>query len=173
MELIELLQARPSKKQILKIADNIIDNDEKQRELLQLIQHGNTPIPVYGSWLWQHIANIDTTPVTTYVATLLDILQTNPVEGVRRCIIRSMQDAPIPPAYQEAVIDRCFQYLEDGKEAIAVKAFSMTILHRLCKNEPELLGLLADIIEMQLPTASAAIKSRGNKILRAIRKEGK
>lgn len=170
MDLINYLAHRHSKKQIQQLAKQLVGDEKSLDQLVQIILEAEDPIPIYGSWLLQHISLIDTSVITSRVDKLLEILDRRSEEGVRRCVVRSMQDAEIPQQNQEALINFCFQYLENPKEAIAVKVFSITILHRLCQSETELLQLLADIIELQLPTAGPAFKSRGGKIVANIRK---
>ena len=57
-------------------------------------------------------------------------------------------------------------------EAIAVKAFSMTVIYNNGKQYPEILDELAISIQnqMNLPSASSGIKAHGRKILLKIQK---
>ena len=58
--------------------------------------------------------------------------------------------------------------LNSPNEPIAVKAFSMTVIFNLSKKYPDIVPELKASIEYLMPNASAGIKSRSNKILRAI-----
>jgi hypothetical protein len=51
-------------------------------------------------------------------------------------------------------------------EAIAVKAFSLTILENLCKTYPEILPEIKTIIEARWEEETPAFRSRAGKILR-------
>lgn len=59
----------------------------------------------------------------------------------------------------------CFNYIPNPDEAIAVKAFSLTVLENLSKQYPEILPELKTIIEDRREYETAAFKSREKKIL--------
>lgn len=61
----------------------------------------------------------------------------------------------------------CFKYLESPDEAVAIKAFSLTVPGRLAKKYPEIVPEIKLIIEEQLPYQSAAFKSRAKNFLKA------
>ena len=54
----------------------------------------------------------------------------------------------------------CFKYLESPDEAVAIKAFALTVLGRLAKKYPEIIPEIKLLIEEQLPHQTAAFKSR-------------
>ncbi len=60
----------------------------------------------------------------------------------------------------------CFKYLESHDEAVAIKAFSLTVLGRLAKKYPEIISEIKLLIEEQLPHQSAAFKSRAKKFMK-------
>ena len=61
-----------------------------------------------------------------------------------------------------------FKLLNSYTEPFAVKAFSMTIIYNLTKKYPDIVPELKASITALLPNGSMGIKSRGNKILKAI-----
>ncbi len=63
-------------------------------------------------------------------------------------------------------MDICFNYIASPAEAIATKAFAITVLGNLAKIYPEILPELKLIIEDQMPHATPAIKARAKKILK-------
>ncbi len=81
-------------------------------------------------------------------------------DAVKRNSIRLLQYAEIPAKYQGQVMDICFGYLASPTEAVAVKAFSLTVLGRLAKLYPEIVPEIILRIEDQLPHQTAAFKSR-------------
>jgi hypothetical protein len=80
--------------------------------------------------------------------------------AVKRNSIRLLQDIDIPQKYQGAVMDICFKYVAAPAEAVAIKAFSLTVLGNLAKKYPEILPEIKFLIEEQLPHQTAAFKSR-------------
>lgn len=88
--------------------------------------------------------------------------------GVRRSVVRSFQFASIPRSRQGVVANLCFSFLQDPKEEIAVKAFAMTVLANIVKDEPDLMHELKLVIEQMLPYGSSGILARAKKILRGL-----
>ena len=60
----------------------------------------------------------------------------------------------------------CFKYLESSDEAVAIKAFSLTVLGKLAKKYPEIIPEIKLMIEEQLPHQSAAFKSRAKAFMK-------
>ena len=64
----------------------------------------------------------------------------------------------------------CFRFVESPAEAVAVKAFSLTVLHNLAKPYPEILPEIKLIIQEQLSRQTAAFKSRAKLFLKTVEK---
>jgi len=64
--------------------------------------------------------------------------------------------------------DFCFNVLNSGFSAIAVKAYSMEILYKLSSIYPELANELSTSIRILIEDGSAGITSRGRMILRKL-----
>jgi hypothetical protein len=62
----------------------------------------------------------------------------------------------------------CFRYVESPTEAVAIKAFALTILGKLAKKYPEIIAEIKLLIEDQLPHQSAAFKTRAKKLLKQL-----
>lgn len=85
--------------------------------------------------------------------------------AVKRNSVRLLQDIAIPEKYQGSIMDICFNYLQSPTEAVAVKAFSLTVLANLAKQYPEILPEIKLIIEDQAPCFTAALKVRARQFL--------
>ena len=68
------------------------------------------------------------------------------------------------------VVDICFNFLASPKEPTAVKYFSMEILFREAKKEPDLFHEIKILINDQMPLGSPGFKNKGQKILNYIHK---
>jgi hypothetical protein len=60
----------------------------------------------------------------------------------------------------------CFNYVESPTEAVAIKAFSLTILGKLAKKYPEIIPEIELLISHQSAHETAAFKVRAKKLLR-------
>jgi hypothetical protein len=77
----------------------------------------------------------------------------------------------IPPSLEVDAMNYAFQYLENPKESIAVRAFSMKVLGKLYSKYPEIKEELKALVEMNLEqNPSSVILNCGNKILKKINK---
>jgi len=66
------------------------------------------------------------------------------------------------------IADSCFRWLNSGKSAIAIKAYSMDALYKLSQIYPELVYELRSSILRVMEDGSAGIKARGKQILRLL-----
>jgi len=89
--------------------------------------------------------------------------------AVKRNVVRILQTQEIPEALHGPVMNTCFDLLADGKETIAVRAFSMTVLANLSKYYPEIKQELKVIIETGLEqNPSAGFRSRALRTLKRL-----
>lgn len=92
--------------------------------------------------------------------------------ALKRNTVRMLQFVIVPRRWYGDIINVCFRYLSDKREAIAVKVFSMTVIERLSSASPEIRHELRIVIEDQLPYAGPAFRSRAAKMLRKLNAPG-
>ena len=66
-------------------------------------------------------------------------------------------------------MNSCFQFIENPKEAIAIKIISLTLLGNLAKDYPEILPELRVVIESRWEMETPGFRSRAKKILPLIK----
>lgn len=101
-----------------------------------------------------------------WAALVKNLQQPNLHNAVKRNSIRLLQDIPIPEKYQGSIMDICFNYLQSPTEAVAVKAFSLTVLNNLAKQYPEIIPEVQLILEDQAQSLTAALKVRAREFLK-------
>ena len=97
-----------------------------------------------------------------------NLQQPNIHAAVKRNSVRLLQDIAIPKKYQGQIMDICFKYVASPTEAVAVKAFSLTVLTNLAKQYPEIIPEIKLLIEDQLPHQTAAFKVRAKVFLKTV-----
>ena len=102
-----------------------------------------------------------------YEELLGNLKKPNLHDSIKRNTVRLLQSVDIPEKHEGAVMEICFKYLESPDEAVAIKAFSLTVLGKLAKKYPEIVPEIKLIIEEQLPHQSAAFKSRAKNFMKA------
>ena len=90
--------------------------------------------------------------------------------SIKRNALRILQEIEIPKRYMGEVMNGCFQYVESPKKAVAIKAFSQTVLGNLAKLNPDILPEIKLLVEDQLPNQTAAFKSRADHLLKSFEK---
>jgi hypothetical protein len=85
--------------------------------------------------------------------------------------MRLLQFIELPKKWQGRVLELAFNSLNDRKEPVAVRVFSMAVIHNIIRqnNYPELGHELEMILSEGLQTGSPAFRSRAVKILRELK----
>ncbi len=151
------------------IVEEISLHPEKMKVLMQIFVEGPVQITQRAAWSISVVAEKHPELLIDYYDLFIKLLnQPNKHDAVNRNIVRAFQFVEIPKKYQGKILDVCFKLLKSSVEPIAVKAFCMTVIYNLSKKYPDIIPELKATIEFLLPNRSAGIKSRGNKILKAI-----
>jgi len=80
--------------------------------------------------------------------------------AVRRGIARALQFVPVPDDLQAETFDRSLELLGSDSEAVAVKAYLLTVLTNLARLHPDLATEVLLVLEPQLPYAPPSLRSR-------------
>jgi len=85
--------------------------------------------------------------------------------SVKRNSVRLLQSIEIPEQYEGAVMEICFGYVESPAEAVAIKAFALSVLGKFAKKYPEIIPEIKLLIEDQLPHQTAGFKVSAKRLL--------
>jgi hypothetical protein len=123
----------------------------------------------------QRIANIfldilekNPSELAPYLGLMLDtITNGQSTDAVKRNTTRIFKEMKqIPDDLLGQLTSLCFDFASSPSEAIAVRAFSMHILKRISKIEPDILPELYLVVEDAMRNGSPGIRSIGSKILK-------
>lgn len=163
------LEQGQSKTLTTAIVKEVANSQHKMDELMQCFVNGPLRITQRAAWPMSDIAKKHPHLLANYYPLLIGLLNQNEKhDAINRNILRAFQFVNIPEAHEGNVLDVSFRLLNSPTEPVAVKAFSMTVIYNLTKKYPDIIPELKASIEALLPDGSAGIKSRGNKILKAI-----
>lgn len=170
VDLLTEIEKTHSRRQAEKIAHWVGSDARRFASLMQLFLNGEYHIAQRAGWPISICAEAFPGLVKPHLGKMLDNLSRLGIhDAVKRNTVRIMQFVPIATAHQGKAATICFNLLHDKNEAIAVRAFAMSVVFNLCKAYPELAGELKAIIEMELAeNPKPAFKSRGSKILKAL-----
>ena len=170
MNLQKELLSEHSKKQAIKVATFIGDNPERFKELMHLFFNSEYRLTQRAAWVTSICATNHPALIMPYLNKMIDNLKKPVHDAVKRNTVRILQHIDIPTKLMGKTADICFQLLANSSEAIAIKAFSMTVLMNITKKQPDFKTELKILIEDQLPYASAGFLSRAKKTLKELDK---
>ena len=152
-----------------KIVKWIGDNQERFDELFNLFVNDEYRVVQRAGWPLSNCVALHPFFIKKHFSKLLKNLEKpGNHEAVKRNTVRLLQEVDIPVKYHGRIMDLCFGYIASPDEAIAVKAFSLTILQHLSRIYPEINNELKVIIEERWDFETAAFRSRAKKILKGI-----
>jgi hypothetical protein len=168
MDLEKQILKEHTKAQCNKIV-NWVGNDKKKfNELFDLFLHGEYRVTQRAAWPVSYCVIAHPHFMEhKYEELLANLKKPNLHDSIKRNTVRLLQSVAIPEKHAGVIMEICFKYLESPGEAVAIKAFSLTVLQRLAKKYPEIVPEIKLIIEEQLPHQSAAFKSRVKKFMKA------
>ncbi len=170
MNLYQQIASEHSKQNAVRVAAYIGGDREKFDELMQIFFSDEKKMTKSAAWIMSHCADKYPYLIVPYIGKFIPLLKPEHPVWIRRNIARVLQLVNIPEEYQGEVVNTCFDILLNPKDALAVQAFSMTILYNITCEQPELKDELIMVIEDMLPHGSAGIKSRGKKTIKALKK---
>lgn len=167
MNLLEEIEAEHSKSQTARIIE-WVGADQLRFDALFALFTGPDPVVAQrASWPLSYCVVNHPVLINKHLKALLEnVERPGRHAAVRRNTVRLLQAVAVPEEFSGGVMDLCFRLVESPKEPVAVKAFSLTVLHNLSKSYPEILPEIRLLIEARWPYETAAFHSRARKILR-------
>ena len=168
MELKKQILKEHSKEQCNKIVNWVGSDKKKFNALFQLFLHSEYRVTQRAAWPLNYCVIAHPHFMEhNYEELLVNLNKPNLHDSIKRNTVRLLQAVNIPEKNEGVVMEICFKYLESPDEAVAIKAFSLSVLGRLAKKYPEIVPEIKLIIEEQLPHQSAAFKSRAKNFMKA------
>jgi len=167
MNLREEILKEHSKAQRDKIIEWVGDAQQRFDDLFRLFLKDENRVSQRASWPVSYCVEAHPEFMQHHLKELLQNLERpNLHDAIKRNTIRLLQEIPIPEKYHGQVMNICFGYVENPTEAVAIKAFSLTVLGNLAIQYPEIIPEIKFLIEDQLPHQTAAFKSRAKRLMK-------
>jgi len=94
-------------------------------------------------------------------------------DGVKRCFLKffTLYQYTGNEEWLTTLIDVCIRFLGiEHSESIAVQAYSLSTLQKLCKLYPEIIAEITFLVEQLQPYAGKALQSRMKQVVKQIKK---
>jgi hypothetical protein len=167
MDLRKEISREHSRSQCLKIADYVGNKPARFKALVEVFLEGPYRVTQRAAWPLGICVERNQLLVIPYLHQILGAAKKPGVhDAVKRNTMRLLQYVNIPPRLHGKVLDLSFSFLQNKKEAVAVRVFSMTVINNLAKKRPELQRELLLILEDEFPVATAAFRSRAKYIIK-------
>lgn len=160
-----MLAESQSKKHTLKVTNWILENPIKIEELITLISDKDLFVARNAAWVTNYICSMKQELITPYFEQLYHTILNTKIDGIKRNILCAWQGIQIPEEMNFYIADMCLHFLQNNKETVAVKAYSLSILQKLLPIIPELKEEILFEIEKQMPNSTAAFKYRAKAFL--------
>ena len=166
MNLRKIILTEHSKAQTMKIVKWVGNSQQRFDELFKLFLNAEYRITQRAAWPISYCVIDHPDLIKKYYKQLIEELKKPDIHvAVRRNIVRLLQKIEIPQQYHGELMDICFKFIARPDEAVAVKAFSITILQKLSILYPQIRHEIKLIIHQRWDYESNAFKSRAKKIL--------
>lgn len=137
-------------------------------ELISLMRDPENIISMQASWVFTHATEINPAITLSQLKKIVFLLEKSQSVAVKRNICRSLQFLDIPETCQGKVYTLCFAFAANTSEAIAIRAFSLTILFNIALKHTDLVRELTILMQEVSKEDVPAIKSRTCHLLKAI-----
>lgn len=167
MQLREQILLEHSKANCETIVQWVGSSQQRFDELFALFLGDEYRVVQRAAWPVSYCVEAHPQLIKKHFARLIKKLQQPQLHNaVKRNSVRLLQHVAIPKKHQGAVMDICFGYVASPTEAVAVKAFSLTVLGNLAQQYPEIIPEIKLLIEDQLPHQSPAFVVRAKQFLK-------
>jgi len=171
MDIKEELFAEHSKEQAVAVARLACESKDNMKQLVDCLLSNDTIVAQRAAWSIGWTAKINPTHLIPFISVLIPLLERKEVhDSVIRNSMLVFESIDIPEEYHGIVMNSCFNFIENPATPPAIKAYSMTTVFNLSKYYPEILQELNTIIEENWENETPAFKSRGKRILKAIKR---
>ena len=171
MELKKTLEKGHSKAQTNAIVSYIGNNKNRFKALVKVYLEGPYRITQRAAWVLSYAVENHPALIHPHLKEIIDFLEQPGIhDAVKRNTMRLFQFIEIPKKYEGKILDLGFGYLQDRKEALAVRVFSMSVVARIISDQPDLQKELRILLEDELAYAQPAFLSRAKKVLKQLPK---
>ena len=125
-----------SKANTVRIAKEIGADQERFDELIKLFLGKEYRVIQRAAWIVSHCADDYPWLINKHIDPMLHNLEKSVSDPVKRNTLRVLRYVDIPEALMGLAADLCFQFLQSGKESVAIKVHSMDILLNIVKVFP-------------------------------------
>jgi hypothetical protein len=168
----DILLGEISKRNAQELARMASENKAILDELWSYALTDNDPLNWRSAWVIKNIREQNPHLIAPFIDKMIMALPGLKKTGVKREFLSMIREVPLPEDEEKlgVLLERCFLWLSNAGESIAVKIYCMTILFEIYKVIPEIKTELISTIEVAMQEGSAGIVNRGSKTISAMQR---
>jgi len=171
MDIREEVLMEHSKKQVLKIAAWIGNDEDRFRQFLFIFLNDEYRVVQRISWVLSAVAEAQPKLVEKNLGRIIKRLDDPDIHvAVKRNVVRVLQFLNIPVKHRARVFDHCISYIADPNETIAVRCFAMTVAVKIANYYPELFIELEQTINLLIKDSTPGLRARAKMVIKEITK---
>jgi 8-oxo-dGTP diphosphatase len=158
------------------IAESAASNPLLFKKLLDFTDDSDQRIVFRSSWALTKVCEKDPELFDPYLHIIADKLLKSTNESALRSFLKILTitgTSTLGDAGRGRIADYCFTLLRSGESAVAVKVYSMDVLHEISGDYPDLIHELASVLSMLPDDVPAGIKSKSRALLKRLGSAGK
>jgi len=168
-EITRLIEEEHSKAQCMKIVRWVASDADKMRALMNLFFSENIRHCQRASWPLMYIGSNASYMVKPYLKKMVQVLDHAKHDAVVRNVVRVCEDAPIPKEIEGQLLEKSFEFINDPKRAVAIRAFSINVADKICQHYPELQEELKLVLLEHIDHGTAAFRIRAKKVIKKMK----
>ncbi|MCC6371258.1 MAG: hypothetical protein IT236_09660 [Bacteroidia bacterium] len=139
MNIAHKLETEHSKSLTTAIVNYVGDDRLRLKELMAVFFGTDKLLSQRAAWPVRYVFEAHPHLLSAYYKKLIEALQIpNQHPAIYRNVLRALQTAPVPQKYQGILVDLCFNFIKNETQALATRAFAITVAANICKHYPEL-----------------------------------
>ncbi len=171
MNVIEFLSIDSSRLNADLLVEKFEEDPDIFNTIIEVMYRDTYPLSMRAGRVVWLIAKKYPDFIETYLPDMIDRLPDFQIDGVRRNIMSILVELPLPEIKLGKLFNVCYDWLESGKEPIAIRGNAITILYKISEKELELKMELIELFNSLLPCNSVGIETRIKNILMKLYKE--
>ena len=174
MKIQEALLQEHTKTNRQKIVNYVGADKKRFAELMELMLCAEYRLAQRAAWSVSYCVQRHKSLIDPWLEKMIQKLQEENIpDAVRRNSLRILQDMDIPERYAGSVYACCFRFIHTAKEAIAVRAYSLSIAAAIARTFPELKTELLHSAESLLHCGIPALEARSRAVCKQLTKPEK
>ena len=106
------------------------NSPKRMKALMHFFFHEKLQYCQRSSWPVGHIGLKYPDLVRPYAHQMIEVMDNPQHDAVVRNILRIYEEVEIPEDVEGPLCDKCFEFIENPKYAVAIRAFALTVLQR-------------------------------------------